>query len=113
MAEVIASQLDPNRFGAAGLYLFGSTKNGTAGPDSDINVIVHFQGTKKQKDDLLVWLEGWSLCLDEMNYIQTGHRMGGLLDIHLVTDEDIQKKTSYAIKIDAVTNAARSLPLMT
>ena len=34
MAEQIASQLDAERFGVKGLYLFGSTKNGTAGPGS-------------------------------------------------------------------------------
>ena len=31
-AEAIASQLDPERFGVKGIYLFGSTKNATAGP---------------------------------------------------------------------------------
>jgi hypothetical protein len=46
-----------------------------------------------------------------MNYLKTGHRSGGLLDIHLVTDEDIAKKESYAMKIGAVTDAARPLPL--
>ena len=45
MAEQIASHLDADRFGVAGFYLFGSTKNGTAGPASDIDVLVHFKGT--------------------------------------------------------------------
>ena len=36
-----------------------------------------------------LWLEGWSLCLAEMNYLRTGYRTDGLLDVHLVTDEDI------------------------
>ena len=111
MAEQIASQLDPVRFGVKGFYVFGSTKNATAGPQSDIDILIHFQGTKKQRQELLVWLEGWSLSLDEMNYLKTGHRSGGLLDIHLVTDEDIAKKESYAMKIGAVTDAARPLPL--
>jgi hypothetical protein len=38
-------------------------------------------------------------------------RSGGILDVHLVTDEDIANKTSYAVKIDAVTDAARPLLL--
>jgi hypothetical protein len=37
--------------------------------------------------------------------------MGGLLDIHYVTDDDITRRTSFAAKIDAVTDAARALPL--
>lgn len=112
MAEHIASQLDPNRFGVEGFYIFGSTKNATAGPSSDIDILIHFRGTAKQRKELIIWLEGWSLCLDEMNYLRTGYKTGGLLDIHIVTDEDIAKKTSYAIKIGAVTDAARPLHMM-
>ncbi len=111
MLEQIASQLDPDRFGVVALYVFGSTKNATAGPKSDIDIIVHFRGTPKQCELLLSWLEGWSLCLDQMNYMRTGYRTGGLLDVHLVTDEDIEKKTSYAAKIGAVTDAARPILL--
>ena len=59
----------------------------------------------------MLWFEGWSLSLDEMNYLRTGYRTGGLLDVHIVTDEDIEKKSSYAVKIGAVTDAARSLPM--
>jgi len=111
MAEHIASRLDPQRFGVKGLYVFGSTKNATAGPGSDIDMLVHFQGAKSQREELMLWLEGWSLCLDEMNYLQTGFKTGGLLDVHIVTDEDIANKTSYAVKIGAITDAARPLPL--
>lgn len=112
MAELIASQLDPDRFGVKGVYVFGSTKNATAGPPSDIDLLVHVHGTRKQRDELMVWLEGWSLCLDELNYQKTGYKSGGLLDVHIVTNEDIAKKTSYASKIGAVTDAARALPMM-
>ncbi len=111
MAEHVASELDPARFGIRGFYVFGSTKNANAGPQSDIDILIHFQGTKKQRQELLVWLEGWSLALDEINFQKTGYRSGGLLDIHIVTDEDIARKDSYALKIGAVTDAARPLAL--
>jgi hypothetical protein len=111
MAEYIASQLDPERFGVVGFYVFGSTKNATAGLGSDIDILIHSRGTEKQREELMIWLNGWSLCLDEINYLRTGYRTGGLLDVHLVTDEDIARKTSYAVKIGAVTDAARSLAL--
>ncbi len=112
MAEYIASLLNPERFGVVGMYVFGSTKNAAAGLKSDIDILVHFRGTERQRDDLGSWLEGWSLCLDEMNFLRTGYRTGGLLDVHIVTDEDIANKTSYAVKIGAVTDAARPLTLM-
>lgn len=111
MAERIAADLDPQRFGVIALYVFGSTKNATAGPASDIDLIVHFRGNEDQRKDLSHWFEGWSLALAEMNYARTGYKTEGLLDVHLVTDEDIEKKTSYAAKIDAVTDPARRLPL--
>jgi pyruvate,water dikinase len=111
MAHQIASKMAPKRFGVKGLYVIGSTKNANAGPASDIDLLIHFNGNKHQKADLDNWLEGWSLCLAEMNYLRTGYKTEGLLDIHYVTDEDIQKKTNYAMKINAITDAAMEIPL--
>jgi len=109
MVEQMATYIDPKRFGVVGLYVFGSTKNASAGPGSDIDILVHFRGGPEKLDLLHNWLEGWSLCLDELNYVRTGYRSGGLLDVHIVTDEDIAQKTSFAAKIGAVTDAARPL----
>lgn len=111
MAEKIAAHLDPAGYGVQGIYVFGSTKNGTAGPASDIDILIHFRGSDAQREKLNQWLEGWSLCLDEINYLRTGYRSGGLLDCHIVTDEDIKRKSSYAVKINAVTDAARPLKM--
>jgi len=111
MAERIAAQVDAARFGVVAMYLFGSAKNATAGPGSDIDILVHVRGTDAQRDELTTWLEGWSLCLDELNFLRTGVRSGGLLDVHLVTDEDIAARSSYAVKIGNVTDAAWELPL--
>ncbi len=111
MAECIASRLDPDRFGVKGLYIFGSTKTASARAGSDIDLLVHFSGTPEQRKELENWFEGWSLSLGELNYLRTGHKNDGLLDVHIVTDEDIEKKTSYAVKIGAVTDPARPLPL--
>ncbi|MBD3347979.1 MAG: pyruvate, phosphate dikinase [Candidatus Eisenbacteria bacterium] len=113
MAERIAAAIDPERFGVEAVYVFGSTKNATAGPASDIDLLVHFRGDEKQRRALTSWLEGWGRALAEMNYLRTGYRTESLLDLHLVTDEDIEKKTSYAAKIGAVTDAARELPMGT
>jgi len=111
MAERLASRLDGPRFGVTALYLAGSVKHGTAGASSDVDLLVVFEGTAEQRRELLAWLEGWSLCLDELNAIRTGRRLGRLLDVHLVTADDIAHRTSYAIKIGSPTDPARPLPL--
>jgi pyruvate,water dikinase len=112
-AEAIAAQIDPRRFGLKAFYVFGSANNATAGPESDIDVLIHFQGSQTQRQELLAWLEGWSLALAEVNYLRTGHRTVGLLDVHLITDEDIRNRSSYALKIGAVSDAARPLAMGT
>ncbi len=112
-AENIAANIDPVRFGVKGFYIFGSTKNATARSGSDIDIIIHFQGTDKQREELKTWLEGWSLSLDHMNFLRTGYRTTGLLDVHIITNEDIENRDSYAVKIGAISDAARPLPVGT
>jgi len=111
MAEQIAAQIEPARFGVMGIYVTGSTVNATAGPCSDLDLIVHFNGSPEQRENLLLWLEGWSLSLAEMNFLRTGYNTGGLLDVHIITDDDIASRTSYAVKINAITDPARPLPM--
>jgi predicted nucleotidyltransferase len=111
MAESIAMVLDAKHYGVKGVYVFGSTKNAAAGPASDLDLIVHFDGNKRQREALSLWLDGWSRSLAEVNYLRTGYKSDGLLDVHFVTDEDIAKHESYASKIGAVTDPARPLQL--
>jgi hypothetical protein len=91
--------------------VFGSVKNATAGPSSDVDLLLHFRGSPEQRRDLEHWLQGWSLCLSETNYLRTGYRTEGLLDAHIITDEDIARQTPFAAKINAVTDAARPLAM--
>ena len=111
MAEHLAHSLDPERFGVRALYLFGSTKNASAGPSSDIDLLIHFDGNAEHRQALGLWLEGWDACLGEMCYLRTGVRPERMVDPHLVTDEDVAARRGFASKIDAVTDAAKPLPL--
>lgn len=111
MAEKIASELDGEKFGVKGIYLFGSSKNAVAGPGSDIDLIVHIDAEKGLLNELKLWFEGWSLCLAEMNFLRSGYKSEGLLDVHYVTDEDIKNRSSYAVKIGAVSDAAKPMKL--
>jgi predicted nucleotidyltransferase len=111
MAKQIASGLDPEQYGVVAIYLLGSTKNATAREGSDIDLLVHFRGTEEQEKELRDWLGVWSRRLAEMNYRRTGRQSDGLLDVHLITDSDITRRTSYAVKIGASTDAAMPLPM--
>lgn len=111
MAEQLALRLEPGRFGVQKIYLIGSTVNATSGPGSDIDLLIHFRGTPVERQELSLWLEGWSLSLGEFNYLRTGYATEGLLDIHIVTDADIEARTSFAVKIGAVTDPAISLAM--
>lgn len=113
MAEQIANQLDMEAFSVKGIYLFGSTNNCTARLNSDIDLLIHFDGTDEQKEKLDVWLSGWSKALAEINYLKTGYKSQGLLDIHYITDKDIEERNSYAVKINSVEDPAYPLKVKT
>jgi hypothetical protein len=110
-AEHLAGYLDYIRFGVKAAYVFGSTKNATAGPQSDIDLLLHFEGSETQKKELLSWLDGWNLSLSYMNYLRTGFTIDRLLDVYLINDDDIKQRTSYAARIGATTDSARPLPI--
>ena len=109
MAEQIAAELDMEALGVKGIYLFGSTNNCTARCNSDIDLLIHFGGTDEQKKKLSAWLQGWSLALAQINYLKTGYKSNGLLDVHYITDKDIRDKTSYAVKINSIYDPAYPL----
>ena len=77
------------------IVLFGSLASGQVSEWSDIDLLIHFVGTNEQRKDLESWLDGWSVSLDYMNFLKTGYKSDGLLDVHIVTDEDIANKTSF------------------
>jgi predicted nucleotidyltransferase len=109
--EEIAQALDPDLYGIQGMYLIGSTKDGSAGPTSDIDLLVHFRGTEEQKDKLMVWFDEWGKKLAKENKERTGFATEGLLDVHIITDEDIKKKSSWASHITSAYQTVRKITL--
>ena len=109
--EEIAQALDPDLYGIQGMYLIGSTKDGSAGPTSDIDLLVHFKGTEEQKDKLMVWFDEWGKKLAKENKERTGFATEGLLDVHIITDEDIKKKSSWASHITSPYQTVRKISL--
>ncbi len=111
MAERIAEQIDPVNSGITAMYLIGSSKNETAGPGSDIDLLIRFEGNEDQLARIKLWFEGWSQCLAEINFRQTGYRCERLLDLHFVTEDEVRNRSGFAARIDAVTDAAKPLKL--
>ncbi|MEF8848789.1 MAG: PEP/pyruvate-binding domain-containing protein [Candidatus Thermoplasmatota archaeon] len=107
----IAEDLDPEVYSVEELYLIGSTKDGSAGPASDIDLIVHFSGNEEQKEKLLAWFDKWNDKLKKENKKRTGLDTEDILDVHLVTDEDIEKKSSWASHITSRYQSVKKIPI--
>jgi hypothetical protein len=91
-AERIASAIDPARFGVQAVYLFGSTEAGNANVGSDIDLIVVRDGDARQRQDLEMWIEGWSLCLAEISFQLYGVPSYGLLDVKYMDPETAERE---------------------
>lgn len=109
MAEKIAEEIDMEAFGVKGIYLIGSTNSCSAKVSSDIDLLIHLDTPCDRKKELDLWLKGWSSALAEMNYLKTGYKTGGLLDVHYITDKDIEERTSFAVKLGSVYDPAYPL----
>lgn len=109
MAERLASSLDGQRLGVRSLYVIGSAKNGTSGPGSDLDLILHFVGTPEQREALTLWLDAWSVALAEMNFLRTGYASTGLLDVHLLGDDELAAGGGFASKIGSLADPALEL----
>lgn len=107
----MGKELDPDVYGVEGLYVVGSTKEATAGPESDIDLIVHFNGTEEQKDKLKNWFDRWDKKLCEENEERVGKELSCVLDIHFITDKDIEKETSWASHITSRYKSAREIDI--
>jgi len=110
-AEMIARRIDGAAMGVEAVYLIGSVKNHTAGPGSDVDLLIHVRGTQAQQETLVTWLRGWGESMAGINEALTGLPSDNLLDIHLVTDEDIRRKTSYAVMIGSLYDRAKPLKM--
>ena len=111
MAEKIVNKLDFNEYGVKAVYLIGSTKEATAGPSSDLDLLFYVRSRENfPYKRLWEWLQGWSCALTEINYEKTGYYVkDGLIDAHFIVDEDFKNNDSFASMIGHHTNSARLL----
>src|SRR5499427_9205585 len=109
-AERIAGLMEPARFGVKAAYLFGSTEAGNADVGSDIDLIVVCDGDERQRSDLRVWLEGWSLCLAELSLQLYGLPSHGLLDVKFLSTEESNREIPSFVRAG---KTLQSLPVGT
>jgi len=111
MAQRIADAMDFEKLGVKAVYVIGSTKEATAGPASDLDLLVHFTGHRQQESNLRYWIDGWSRSMAQTNYDTTGYQMNqGMIDLHLVSDQDLKNQSnSYAAMIGSHRNSAKLL----
>lgn len=109
MSERMVRALDHEALGVEAIYLYGSVKNGTAGPDSEIDLLVHFTGTDFQKTQLKMYFEGWSKALVEYNFSRNGVRLDQMINVTYLSNDEVQSGKGLAAQINAVTNPARLL----
>ena len=102
IAERIADYADMDKLQIKAIYLVGSVKEGTSGPASDIDLIVYIDEDARTDIQIKAWINGWSQALTEFNYKKTGYKVeDGLIDLHIVSDEDIRNKDSFAMMISS------------
>ncbi|MFP4001678.1 MAG: PEP/pyruvate-binding domain-containing protein, partial [Thermoplasmata archaeon] len=109
--EQMAREMDPEIYDVEALYVVGSTKEATAGPESDIDLIVHFHGGEEQKDKLDNWFGRWDQRLIQENEQRISKRLDSILDVHYITDEDLENETSWASHITSRYKSARKIPI--
>ncbi|MFP4528148.1 MAG: PEP/pyruvate-binding domain-containing protein [Candidatus Kapaibacterium sp.] len=111
IAESIAASVDPDEFGVKGIYLYGTTMNRSAGPNSDIDLLVHYTGEESRRHRLEMWLRGWNNCLEEINYQKYGIRKENIIDPYFITDEELKSQRYYAGLIKPDSKSSRKLKL--
>ena len=70
---------------------------------SDIDLIVVGHGDARQRSDLEMWLEGWSLCLAEISFQLYGVPSRGLLDVKYLDLEEAK------VEIPSFSRAGKTL----
>ncbi|MFP4691732.1 MAG: nucleotidyltransferase domain-containing protein [Bacteroidales bacterium] len=110
MIEAIAHRMDLDSLGVKALYLIGSVKTGQAGPCSDIDLLAHCVNDKRKQELLAAWCKGSGHSLAVINEEKTGFSdKDSLIDLHIITDADIEKGSPFAAMLESVNNPARLL----
>lgn len=103
----MCKSIDLKEYGILAIYLIGSTKNQNAAAKSDIDLIIHFDGSLQSELKINSWFSAYNDFI--YNFINEINNEGikEIFDIHLISDQDIERKTSYATMISSLENSAK------
>lgn len=101
IAQKIASQIDSKKLGIKSVYLFGTVFYQNAGANSDIDLLVHYDGKEEHRKEMEIWFDAWNLSMTEMLFNQTGVRIEKLLDVFYVSNQDLKENDYFANLTDS------------
>lgn len=106
MAVELCNFADFSSLKIKAIYIAGSTKNATAGPASDIDlIIIH---TSDNTTAITEYFKGWSHCLSVWNEFRTGiSQKDGILDLHLLHESELGSDDSWATMLRSTENSAK------
>lgn len=105
-ARKMIQGLSPQMPKIAAVYLIGSVRERTAGPESDIDIVVHVK-TESVITTLKAYFAGWEEAL--FAFPPNGIPLKQLVDVHFLTDNDLEKNLSFASMITGVNSQATRL----
>jgi len=106
VARLLSQKCPLKKLGIIAIYLIGSVKSLKAGPASDIDFLVHYKNENYNKNLIEAYFSGWDHSIINENLKRTGYQCESIIELHLITDEDIKNKTSYTVMIGAIENNA-------
>lgn len=101
-AAQIAREMDMNDFGVEALYLFGSVSSYEAGLRSDIDLIIHIGKEPEPQQKMILWFQKWEEKLRVLAEQYTNEKLSYVLDLHYVNNDDVDKGTSFAVKMKSI-----------
>ncbi len=102
LIQVMAKNIDRQKCGIKKIYVLTSSIATNSRPYSDIDIIIHFDGSDVQKENLLLWLSAYNDCLSEINYLRSGHKIENFLDVKIITDFDYEHNTSIIRQMNSL-----------
>lgn len=106
---MIAAEFDLQRFNSKAMYVIGTVCSKTSTPQSDVDLLIVFDGDDSLKRELFAWFEGWSLSLSERMYKRTGYKIHNFIDLVLISSEELEENVYYKRILKSGTNEAIKL----
>ncbi len=105
IARKIADTMNMEAFGVKGVYMIDDKGDGKNHMGNDIILLIHVESDCNAVP-LRNWLDGWNRALTTIKQLETGQSVDYIINVHLVTDKDIDNGDSYALKIHSLTDQA-------